>query len=278
MHESERPSLETYLVANREFVKPAVEAAIRGLALAPDAVVLDAGAGGGGATVALATAVPAGRIVAADISVEAMMTATHYIAGEGVAERVEQRLDDIRDIAAEEPGFHAVWASDVIWPGNFDVPAEAVSAMARALRAGGTLAAFTSNYYQATFLPGHPWLLARARQASLLNWDLPDGGPHNHEHLATWFHDAGLIDISVELVPIVAHPVGTDSAARRYLELVVWPEMRSSVCARGDQAGLDADDIATLLRLTSPGDPEYVVDRLGYHLIHPCQLVTGRRP
>lgn len=118
----------------------------------------------------------------------------------GVSDRVTPYVGDLTELlstAAAEPAgrFDAIWAGDVIWSGNFEDPAATVRLMAQALRPGGVLAVFYSNYYQATFLPGRAGLERRLRTASERPWGLPsDGGSHYERHVE-WLLAAGLDDV-----------------------------------------------------------------------------------
>lgn len=178
-----------------------------------------------------------------------------------------------------EGAFDAIWAGDFVWPGNFDEPAATVAAMARALRPGGVVALFYSNYYRATFLPGHPRLERKLRTGSELRWGQPvDGdGQHYERHLA-WLLAAGLADVALNVFPRVGFPVDADPTVRRYLESTVWPELLESATRCGPEAGLTLDELDHLRRLLTPGGPGYVMDKPGYFVMHPTILATGRRP
>lgn len=173
--------------------------------------------------------------------------------------------------------FDAIWASEVIWPGNFEDPPGVVREMAAALRPGGVLALLSTNYYRATFLPGYSRLERVLRTASELRWQLPGAGPHHTEHQAGWLLDAGLADVGMHVLPRAGFPDGTDPTIRPYLEAAVWPELLQSAAACGREAGLsdaELDDVRTLL---TPGSGRYIMDEPGFHIIHPAVLVTGRR-
>ncbi|QUX27686.1 class I SAM-dependent methyltransferase [Nocardiopsis akebiae] len=283
MTDIQQNGLIPYLLANRAFVAPAVERAVGAMDLTGRTRLLDAGTGAGGGLVALARAAgPRARVLAVDRDPDVLDLAREHARSEGVSDRVEVRAADLVDVldeaAGSGDGFDAIWASDVVWPGNFDDPGDLVARAARALRPGGLLGLFTSNYYQAMFLPGHSRLERAARTASELNWGLPSGGPAHYERHTAWMAAAGLLDVRVDVFPRVGSPVDADPTVRPYLENVVWPEMRESVLKRGTDAGLSGEEVAGVERLLTPGHPDYVLDAPGYYMVHPTMLALGRRP
>ncbi|MDT0443012.1 SAM-dependent methyltransferase [Streptomyces johnsoniae] len=272
----------TYLLTNRAFAAPAIEEAIRSLDLGGRRRLLDAGTGAGGGLVALARAAdPDARVLGVDQNADALELAAAYAEKEGVADRVETRRADLLEVLAETvrsgAGFDVIWASDVIWPGNFPDPEAAVAALAGALNPGGVLALFSSGYYQATFLPGHSWMQQRLRVASQLNWSLPGEGPTQNERLVHWTLAAGLREPRVRLIPRVVFPLEEDPTARPYLERVVWPELLDAARERGREAGMSEEELVRAAALMTPGDDGYVLNEPGYHLLHPMLLVTGKR-
>ncbi|MBE1536732.1 class I SAM-dependent methyltransferase [Actinomadura algeriensis] len=279
MNQDLNPVLRDYLVTNRAFVAPAVDEAVARLGLPPGGRVLDAGTGAGGALPALARAVgETGRVLGVDLNAAVVGLARTHVAETGLGTNVTLRDGDLFDVLAEEPDFDAIWTSDVIWPGNFDDPAAVVARMGRAVRPGGTVALFYSNYYQATFLPGHSRLERLLFAASELRWDLPSDGERHYERHLAWLLGAGLEEVSLTIIPRVGFPIDADPTVRPYLEGAVWPELLESADERGTEAGLSADDLERVRALLTPGSPGYVADRPGYYLVHPTLLATGRRP
>lgn len=272
-----------YLVTNRNFLAPVVDRAIATLRLPAGAWVLDAGTGAGGALPPLARAVgAAGRVRAVDVNPAVAPLATTHADQAGMADRVSVDTADllaVLDAATTDPtgGFDAIWASDVVWPGNFDDPAATVAAMARALRPGGVVALYTSNYYESSFLPAYSRLERLVRAASEQRWDLPPDGPHHHNRHLAWLQAAGLDDIGLRGFPRIGFPIGGDSAVREYLEKTVWPEMLESATTCGREVGMSDAEVDELRALISPGSASYVADEPGYYVHHPTLLATGRR-
>lgn len=273
--------LVAYLKANRAFMAPVVEQAVDLLDLKGRHRILDVGTGGGGGLVALARAAGAqARVLGVDRNESALALAVRHAEEEGVLGQVHTEAADLLQVAAraaEGDRFDAIWASDVIWPGNVEDPAAAVARLADALSPGGVFALFTSNYYSSTFLPGHARLERQLLTASELDWNIPADGPHHYARHVHWMTAAGLRDIRLDVLPRTGFPADADPAIRPYLENAVWPQLLAGARARGKEAGMTEEDIARAEALLTPGHPEYVADEPGYHMIHPTLLVTGRR-
>ncbi len=182
-----KDALVAYLTTNRDFLAETVAEAVDSLGLAEGGHVLGVGTGGGGALPALARAVGgSGTVLAIDLNPDVLPLALEYAERAGAADRVTPRAADVAAVlAGSAAAFDAIWAGDCVWPGNFDDPAEIVSRMAAAVRPGGIVALYYSNYYQSSFLPGRSRRERMLRTASEMRWGLPADGPaHNERHLA----------------------------------------------------------------------------------------------
>ena len=275
------PRFEAYLRANRAFMAPAVEQAIASLELGSATRLLDAGTGGGGALPGLVRAAAPGAVVAAvDLHDGVIALAAEHARATGVRDQVELRATDVAAVlaeAAEDGGtYDAIWAGEVVWPGNFDDPAGLVRQMAAAVAPGGVVALFYTNYYQSMFLPGHSRLERTLRTASELRWGLPGDGPTHYERHVSWLVEAGLHNVSIQVFPRVGLPAD-DADVRPYLETAVLPELLQSATSCGRDAGMSPTDIAQAEELLSPDSPHYVLDQPGYYVVHPTILALGRR-
>lgn len=273
--------LRDYLVTNRDFMAPAVEQAIGLLDLNAARRVLDVGTGGGGALPVLARATgPDGLVVGVDRHPGVIALAARHAERAGVRARTNLVAADVDDVLTEAAAlggsFDAIWAGDVVWPGNFTDPGALVRRFVPALAPGGVVALFTSNYYQAMVLPGRSALERKLRTASELRWGLPQDGPHHHERHVSWLLDAGLRDVALRVVPRVGFPLDADPAVRPYLEHAVLPELLASARSHGEQAGLSPAELRRAEELLDPAGPSCVLDEPGYYVVQPALLVTGR--
>ncbi|MCE7079613.1 class I SAM-dependent methyltransferase [Streptomyces sp. ST2-7A] len=280
MTTTDRADLFTYLARNRDFFAPVVEQAVATLDPGDRGRILDMGTGGGGGLVALARAAgPGTRVLGVDRSADVLELARRHAEENDVASRVDTREADLMDVLTEASAgdpFDAVWASDVVWPGNVDDPAATVALIAGALTPGGVAGLFTSNYYQAMFLPGHSRLERLLRAASESAWGIPDEGPTHYERHVHWMVAAGLRDVRLRVLPRVGFPIDGDPTVRPYLEDVVWPEFLAAARLKGAEAGMDGKDIERARALLTPGSGEYVLDDPGHYVVVPALLVTGR--
>lgn len=267
-----------YLITNRNFIVPAVSAAIRAIDLNGRGAlrILDAGTGAGGALPGLLDLLDPdqGTITAIDTDSRAVGLAARSTDDR----RVRALQADLREVAAAPADcggpFDLIWASDVVWPATFDDPAQVVTELAGALAPDGVLALYTTNYYQSILLPGHSRLERLIRTASEITWGIPDDGPTHYERLGAWMRQAGLREVTVRAFPVTA--ASSQQEARPYLEQIVWPEMLHAVDANGRAAGMSDDDIARARYLLSPESPGWVgADRDGF-VVHPTLLWTGQ--
>ena len=215
--------------------------------------------------------------MAVDLDERAVEVAREVL-GDMARERVDLRVADLREVAAEaaaaDERFDVIWSSDVIWPATFEDPAAVVQALAAALAPGGTLALFTTNYYQSMFLPGHTRLERLIRTASEVTWGLPDDGPAQYERLGAWLRQAGLREVTVRVFPVSS--VASEPAARAFLTRIVWPEMRHAVASHGRAAGMSDADVARAGELLDPGSPAWIGADPDTFVVQPTLLWTGR--
>lgn len=281
---SDDPHYLTIATKNRPFPAPAFESAIASLNLADGARVLDVGTRVGAALPVLARAVgTTGSVLAVDNDPTLIALASDYAEQAGIADRVTLQLGDTSEVLADaatapEKAFDAIWAYDVLLSIYCDEPADVVWQMAQALRPGGVVAIFYSNYYNSTVLPGHYRLERGLWTASEIRWGLTADGPrHKGRHLA-WLQAAGLDNVSLTMCPRICFPVDADPTLRPYLEQAVWPELRKTAADHGAAAGLSTAEVDEIHQLITPGDPHYILDEPGYFYVLPATLATGRRP
>jgi SAM-dependent methyltransferase len=279
------PDYVSILAGNRYFPAPAFESAIVSLDLADGARVLDVKTHHGGALPLLARAVgTTGSVLSVDRDQSSVALACDYVEQTGIADRVTVQLGDVGEVLADaatssEKAFDAIWAYDMLLSMYLEEsPADVVRRMVQALRPGGVLAVYYSNFYNSTVLPGYSRLERGLCAASELEFGLPADGPlHKGRHLA-WLQAAGLDNISLTIHSRVCFPVDADPTLRPYLEQCVWPFMRKIAANHGAATGLSTAEIDEIQRLTTPGHPDYILDEPGYFYVLPSTLATGRRP
>jgi ubiquinone/menaquinone biosynthesis C-methylase UbiE len=136
---------------------------VEGMALAPDAVVADIGAGSGYFTFRLARVVPAGRVLAVDVQPE-MLDLLERRRIETGLENVVPVLGTETDPALEEASVDAVLMVDTYH--EFAFPLEMMRAVVRALRPGGRvfLVEYRAEDPEIPILPLHKMTEAQARR------------------------------------------------------------------------------------------------------------------
>lgn len=127
-----------------------VELLHAGTSYPPGSVVLEAGCGTGAQTVTLARTSPEARITAVDISAESLAQARAAVASAGIA-NVSFVQADIRDLPWVNETFGHIFVCFVLE--HLSYPSEALVALKRLLRDGGTLTVIEGDHGSAYFHP-----------------------------------------------------------------------------------------------------------------------------
>jgi ubiquinone/menaquinone biosynthesis C-methylase UbiE len=160
--------------------------------LRPGVRLLDVGCGPGTLTVDLARRVAPGEVVGIDLAPSVIAEARRHAAEAGVA-NVSFRAGDFRHAGLDEGSFDVVHAHQVLQ--HLRDPVEALAAMARLARAGGTVAVREADYSAMTWAPPDERLdrwLAVYLGVTRRNGADADAG----RWLLRWAHAAGLADVS----------------------------------------------------------------------------------
>jgi len=234
----------------RWFWEPQDRMMILALGLARDAYVLDAGCGKGNHVQLLAERCREGRIVALDISPEAIAGIKARFADSELKDRVAVHHGDVLKTPFEAASFDLAWSSHTMHILND--PVAGVRELARVVKPGGRVA-IREDEYSARLLPldigiGEPGIESRI-QAAFTKWFAADRLKRGRVPFG-WsrvLRNAGLSEIKVvsftyQLSPPFS-PMQTD-----YL--------RKFLRGKADLEHLDASDKATLLRITEPGTPD----------------------
>jgi ubiquinone/menaquinone biosynthesis C-methylase UbiE len=119
------------------------------IAIAPDAVILDVGCGGGGAVKILAQAAPHGKVCGVDYSEDVLLTArrvNRVLIEQG---RVEIKHGNVSDLPFSDAAFDLATAfeTSMFWPN----PADDLREVRRVLKPGGTLLIANEAYTDTRF-------------------------------------------------------------------------------------------------------------------------------
>lgn len=191
-----------FSAAATKILQPVLDAGLPGFAARVqrgDAVLLDLGAGGGGATVAFARYHPTLRVVGIEPSPVALARARARIADSGLADRIELvagTADDLDD----QDRFAAIYVAQMFFPE--DAWRRALPRMLRALEPGGSV--FTVATYREGADPS----------AALSRWKtaLWGGGRRSADRLLADFGEAGYTNVKGLPFPGPLQPVFAQKA------------------------------------------------------------------
>ncbi|MFJ4044331.1 class I SAM-dependent methyltransferase [Microbacterium sp. NPDC089987] len=158
--------------------------------LAPEAHLLDIGAGPGTITVDFAGRV--GRVTATEISGDALALSRGLAAERGV-ENIDFSVEDVHALSFADDTFDIVHAHQVLQ--HVDDPVQALREMRRVTKPGGIVAARDADYSGFIWFPLLPELdewLRLYREAARRNGGEPDAG----RRLLSWARAAGFTDIT----------------------------------------------------------------------------------
>lgn len=158
--------------------------------LAPDAHLLDVGAGPGTITVDFASRVA--RVTATEISDDALALSRRLAAERGVT-NIDFAVEDVHALSFADDTFDIVHAHQVLQ--HVGDPVQALREMRRVVKPDGTVAARDADYAGFIWFPLLPELdewLRLYRAAARLNGGEPDAG----RRLLSWARAAGFSDIT----------------------------------------------------------------------------------
>jgi len=214
--------------------------------------VLEAGCGVGAQTVALARRSPEANITSVDLSEESLEAARERVRAEG---HRNVRLDrvDIFDLPYPEASFDHVFVCFVLE--HLPEPEQALAALLRVLRPGGTLTAIEGDHGSVLMHPESP--AARAAVDCLVTLQREAGGDALvGRRLHALLTGAGLEDVLVHprMVWVDGGRPGLEQAFTRDTFTAMVEGTRDAALAAGliDEATFDAG-IRALLATTEPG-------------------------
>jgi demethylmenaquinone methyltransferase/2-methoxy-6-polyprenyl-1,4-benzoquinol methylase len=256
------------------FQEPEARALIADLGLPEGSRGLDVGCGVGLWALWLAEAVgPRGRVVGVEPSLERVEAARAFVGGGPAASRLTFREGDATKLDLADATFDWVWCGDVLH--HIQDTGRALAEFARVVRPGGRIVVKESQLLHGVFLPGHPTLERRLRQAEM-EWSRHEGGEFSFEErrqrtLAS-LRAAGL-PVERFRTYLLERRAPLPPVARDYIQRVVFernwgPRLRER---------LTADDWTRRSALCDAGSPTFILDDPDYYCLYPISVLVARR-
>ena len=256
------------------FQEPEARALIAELCLPEGSRGLDVGCGVGLFALWLAEAIgPRGRVVAIEPSRERVEAARAFVGHGPVASCLEFREGDATKLDAPDASFDWVWCGDVLH--HIQETGRALGEFARVVRPGGHIVVKESQLLHGVFLPGHPDLERRLRQAEM-EWSRHEGGEFSFEErrqrtLASL--RAARLSVESFRTYLLERRAPLPHAARDYIQRVVFernwgPRLRDR---------LTGEDWARRAALCDAESPRCALDDPDYYCLYPISVLVARR-
>ena len=256
------------------FQEPEARTLIADLGLPAGSSGLDVGCGAGLYTLWLAEAVGSGgRVVGIEPAAERVDAARDLVGHALEPPRLEFRVGDAVKIDAPDATFDWVWCGDVLH--HIQETGRALAEFARVVRPSGRIIVKESQLLHGLFLPGHPALERRIRQAEA-ECSRHEGGDYSFEERRQrtlgWLRAAGL---SVESfrTSLLERRAPIPDAARDYIQRVVF-ERNCGPRLRDLLAPADWEQRSALC---DPSSPAFVLDDPDYYCLYPISVLVARR-
>jgi SAM-dependent methyltransferase len=274
MTEPEAEPFTAALERMNRFQEPEARALIADLALPEGSHGLDVGCGVGLFTLWLADAVGTrGRVVGIEPSAERVDAARALVGHSLPAPRLEFREGDAIQIDAPDATFDWVWCGDALH--HVPETGRALGEFARVVRPGGRIVVKESQLLHGLFLPGHPALERRLRQAEM-EWSRHEGGEFSfEERRQRTLASLRGVGLSVESFRtyILERRSPLGEAARDYIQRVVfdrnWGPRLRDLLAPADWEQRSA--------LCEAGSPALILDDADYYCLYPISVLVARR-
>ncbi len=256
------------------FQEPEAHALIADLGLPQGSSGLDVGCGVGLYTLWLAEGVgPRGRVVGIEPSAERVEEARALVGDRLPASRLEFREGDATKLDLPDGSLDWVWCGDVLH--HVQETARALGEFARVVRPGGRVVVKESQLLHGLFLPGHPALERRLRQAET-DWSRHEGGAYSFEERRQRtlgsVRAAGLAVESFRTY-VLERRAPLPEAARDYIQRVVF-DRNWGPRVRDRLAPEEWSERSALCDAESPG---LVLDDPDYYCFYPISVVVARR-
>jgi demethylmenaquinone methyltransferase/2-methoxy-6-polyprenyl-1,4-benzoquinol methylase len=256
------------------FQEPEARDLIADLGLPRGSRGLDVGCGVGLYALWLAEAVgPYGGVVGIEPSAERVEAARSLVGEALPASRLEFRTGDATALEFPDATFDWLWCGDVLH--HIQDTGRALAEFARVLRVGGRLIVKESQLLHGLFLPGHPALERRLRQAEM-ETSRHEGGQWSFEErrqrTGAFLREASLPVASFRTYMLERRPP-LPEASRDYIQRVVFernwgPRLRERVT--------DAD-WAQRSALCESSSAAFILNDADYYCFYPISVLVARR-
>jgi SAM-dependent methyltransferase len=256
------------------FQEPEAHALIADLGLAEGSRGLDVGCGVGLYALWLAEAVgERGSVVGIEPSAERVEAARALVGHVLPAPRLTFREGDATKLDAADATFDWVWCGDVLH--HVQDTAAALAEFARVVRPDGRVIVKESQLLHGLFLPGHPALERRLRQAET-DFSRHEGGEYSfEERRQRTLASARAAGLTVESFRtyLLERRAPLPGAARDYIQRVVFdrnwgPRLRDR---------LTPEDWTTRSALCDADSPTSVLGGPDYYCLYPISVLVARR-
>ena len=257
------------------FQEPEAHTLIADLGLPAGSRGLDVGCGVGLYALWLAEAVgPRGRVVGVEPSTERVEEARALVGHLLPGPRLEFREGDATKLDVADAALDWLWCGDVLH--HVQETGRALAEFARVVRPGGQIVIKESQLLHGLFLPGHPALERRLRQAEM-ECSRHEGGElafeERRQRTLGSLRAAGLAVDSFRTY-LLERRAPLSAAARDYIQRVVFdrnwgPRLRDLLgpVEWRQRSGLcDADS------------PNFILGGPDYYCLYPISVVVARRP
>ncbi len=274
MREPESEPFTKSLERMNRFQEPEARTLIADLDLPKASHGLDVGCGVGLYTLWLAEAVGAeGRVVGIEPTAEGVEAARALVGHALPAPRLEFREGDATKIDAVDGAFNWLWCGDVLH--HIQDTGRALSEFARVVRPGGFIIVKESQLLHGLFLPGHPALERRLRQAEM-DWSRNEGGEFSfEERRQRTFASLRAASLSVKSFRtyLLERRAPLSESARGYIQDVIFernwgPRLRDL---------LASPDWEQRSALCDAGSPTFVLADPDYYCLYPISVLVARR-
>jgi demethylmenaquinone methyltransferase/2-methoxy-6-polyprenyl-1,4-benzoquinol methylase len=256
------------------FQEPEAQTLIADLALPAGSRGLDVGCGVGLYTLWLAEAVgPRGQVVGLEPSSERVEEARALVGRLLPASRLEFREGDATKLDAPDGAFDWLWCGDVLH--HVQETGRALAEFARVTRPGGRIVIKESQLLHGMFLPGHPALERRLRQAET-DFSRHEGGEFSFEErrqrTPASVRAAGLHVESFRTY-LLERRAPLPDVARDYIQRVIFernwgPRLRER---------LTPDDWRARSALCDADSPTSILADRDYYCVYPISVLVARR-